>query len=689
MEFVPKFQAVQAAHEVLSDPQEKVRYDTGRAKQNRASAPPPPRDDPYNFRKPQRPASSTNFPPPPKGPAPGPRPTTYGAPPRTPASAGAEKFNAFTRGADTWDRRKFEEAAKADAARKFPAMRGEQSYQMPPRRPHPTAPRPTSAETYDNAPNPGFPGMSRAANSRRPPYAEQPSQSTRSAYSYVRGNRPPPSTAQSYQDAFANAQSPPAAHARPVGASPLRHAKSTEQTNKPQRPGLFTRESSRYASSHGERTDLHDPGLRRSASVRNSPIDKQYTDTGPFGKSQTYSGPPRRHRSESPTARAQSHSSESSNDETLHTRNGHTNPAPRPRRTATNDGLEGSFPSTNYTKVTDPDNNTYAYPPPPSRGPVREPFPNMTSPDEPTSQDPTSFRYALYRSAGRSPCSINGLPSWIVPSTVSITQTDLSSNGGPKHDPVFQAAKFSHEDWAERLKSTSPVKRGSKSKRPPVSKSVSLADQDAMDIDPSEPEPPRTSGLQVDDLANEAPFKSEGLNGVDDLTQNLPFQSRAAKTADVERAPLFRLNLSDLPPRPRPVTGPPEDQLTQENWTRYLQSMRTYMKEWSTFEGKMMDHFRARQEQVSRCMADNWMSMAGDGPSSGQVDSSSDRSDLVNSDGDRGKVKAGYHAYMDWLDQDEQLHAFWDTTFEVHREVMEKLGRLRRVIQGTPQDSSN
>ena len=179
----------------------------------------------------------------------------------------------------------------------------------------------------------------------------------------------------------------------------------------------------------------------------------------------------------------------------------------------------------------------------------------MTSPDEPTSQDPTSFRYALYRSAGRSPCSINGLPSWIVPSTVSITQTDLSSNGGPKHDPVFQAAKFSHEDWAERLKSTSPVKRGSKSKRPPVSKSDSLADQDAMDIDPSEPEPPRTNGIQVDDLANEAPFKSEGLNGVDDLTQNLPFQSRAAKTADVERAPLFRLNLSDLPPRPKPVTG--------------------------------------------------------------------------------------------------------------------------------------
>ena len=179
----------------------------------------------------------------------------------------------------------------------------------------------------------------------------------------------------------------------------------------------------------------------------------------PLGDLRTQQPPPPRHHSASPKFRAASFSSSSEDDDALHMRDSKTRPetkpkaqprAPRPR-VRTNDGLEGSFPSTNYTKVQD-ENSDYIYPPPLAKQPTRTPFPNMITPDEPHAQERSPFRYALTRCFGKGH-SVNGLPSWAVPSTVSISKTNFCSNGehqSARYEDVFRAAAFSHQDWAEK-----------------------------------------------------------------------------------------------------------------------------------------------------------------------------------------------------------------------------------------------
>ena len=684
---------------MLSDPTEKAKYDTARAKQrSRVSAPAAPRDDPYEFRRPAGPTrTQTSGPLPQTAPPRARQKPAFATPQRDPreppVSAGAEKLNPFARGppSQSWTKERYEEAARAEAARGFSTMRSQPPPQMPPRPPrqHPTAPRPTSngsataeQQYTPNGVNPGFPGMSRTASRRRQAYPEEPQQ--RSAYSYVRAPRPPPAT----QPQGAEAYTPQSPLSRAAAASPLRHTRSTDYSMGADRPQMYSRGDGKYSSKTGEKTDIHGGGLSRSASVRNSPVDPKFGENVPFGRSRTYQPPPPRHHSASPKFRAASFSSSGSSDEDLKMPPPKAKANNRPKaqpstsrfRARTNDGLEQQFPSTNYTKVQDEDSG-YVYPPPLAKQPTRHPFPDMISPDESYAQESSPFRYALTRCFGKGH-SVNGLPSWAVPSTVSISKTNFGSNGehqGSKSEDVFRAANFSHHDWAEKLKSTSPVKRGSKSRRPPMSKS-DTSPEDAMDVDESPaPEIPKTNGINLDALKEEAPFKSEGLNGVNDLKNNLPFESRASSHVRTDSRPTAsRLKLSDYPQPPRPVAPPAIDRLNDENWKTYCQTMQEYMNQWSIFETKMIEHFKLRREQLNTCMNQNWISMPSDGPQAEQIDQVKN-SGLVNGD---GGLKAGYGAYMQWLKDDASCHAWWDRACEIHRDVMEELGQLRTRITG-------
>ena len=267
--------------------------------------------------------------------------------------------------------------------------------------------------------------------------------------------------------------------------------------------------------------------------------------------------------------------------------------------TKTNTGLDQQFPGTNYTRVVD-DDQPYVYPPPPPKQPVRHPFPNMTSPDESHPPDQSQFRYEFTRCFGKGH-SVNGLQSWAVPSSIKITHTNFASNGGtnsPKHDDVFRAANFSHQDWAEKLKSTSPVKRGPKMTRAPTSQS-DTSPGDAMDVDSNEPSAPQrsqTDGLNFDDFKAQAPFKSEGLNGVDDLKHDLPWESRASTHVRTDsKTQATRLRTSDYPQPPKPISPPSLDHLNNENWKRYVATMKDYVAQWDLFELNMIEHFKKRR----------------------------------------------------------------------------------------------
>ena len=390
--------------------------------------------DPYNFRKPptRPPPSASHFPPPPRrsqttkdfNSVPNPRFTAPTGRNAGSTAPGVEKFKAFTKATpQQWDRAKFDEAARADAARGFQYMkstRGSTGQQMPPPPPTrppraPTAPRTNafdSSSTKDDQPA-GFPGMSRPANMRRsgfdpstpgPDMDEQHAPHRPSAYaSYSRGERPGASNAHGYFPEGVSPNSPPMVNKKPA-VSPLRHVRSESGWDPPKlhRPE-FERVSSRYANTPGERTNPNG-GLGRSASVRTSPVEKHWDDSdvrNPSGRPHSHQGPTR-NQSSSPRLRPSgvpiidysSSSSDSSEDDRPSLAPRRKAQARRPRvHTSSSDqhgyrpssdndpALTGHFPSSNYTKIVEDKNSSqYSYPPP-DDGPVRRPFSNMPSPE--------------------------------------------------------------------------------------------------------------------------------------------------------------------------------------------------------------------------------------------------------------------------------------------------------------------
>ncbi|OCT47251.1 molecular chaperone DnaJ [Cladophialophora carrionii] len=483
VEVVPKFQAVQAAHEILIDPVEKAKYDAGRARlaaKTAAAANTNYPSDPYSYTRPTNPkpaptAKHSPFPPPPK--------STAQRPPqppnqRPPASAGADKFNAFTRGAPSWDRAKYDEARAEAAARMFPNLRPTSSAQPmpPPPRSTPRAPTaPKSSSTSDmphvpNVPPTSFPGMSRTASSRASYQAGDTQQGPRSAFSYVSGTRGPqqPNPHINVQEAY-SMRSPPVSRVRP-SVSPLRHTRSSDYD---MRYDLGARPPSRYSGSGGERTDLHGDGLHRSSSVRNSPID----DRGPFGRSTARFENLPRHRSASPGLRKggvndEFSESSSSDDETLHM---DSRPKAQPRTTrpqmrsnlsydtSNNPGLTGQYPSTNYNRIVD--ESRYQYPPPEAKEPSRKPFPDVAplDPEKPDTlhgdeggqdkpeyapllMDPHAWSQTLSR--GHRESSFNGFPPWAVPASVFPMTKPPRPRDQQSHMPT-NSDRFVHK-WNNR-----------------------------------------------------------------------------------------------------------------------------------------------------------------------------------------------------------------------------------------------
>ncbi|KIW10527.1 hypothetical protein PV08_11491 [Exophiala spinifera] len=479
VEVVPKFQAVQAAHEILSDPVEKAKYDAARAKMaaRNAAAAATNYTDPYGFARPtptkQTATPQFPFPPPPKAPQ-------RGMPQQ--ASRGADKFNAFTRSApQSWDRARFDNA-RADAARGFPNMRTTHTNQkMPPTAPRqaPTAPKPSPTSEVPHVPNvppTTFPGLSRTASARKQGYTPgthgtDDQQAPRSAYAYVRGTRgPPPPSAPMYNQDGTPLQSPPVSRAWP-GASPLRPTRSTDYDMK-QDFQDGSRPSSRYAGAGGERTDIHgDTMHHRSSSVRNSPIDRHWDAPGPFGKPASNFEHVPRHRSASPGMRSAGRhaefSSDTSSDEdeayNVNTRPKATprsRPRPRTAAFADNPGLTGSFPSTNYTRIVN--DSKHQFPSSdsretPSKPFASEPFPateehktsdtHVNGGQEEVSDGPKyarsrTFSYPWWTQAANCPrstargLSFNGLPSWAVPASVF---PRTSPAGRKRADPFVTA----------------------------------------------------------------------------------------------------------------------------------------------------------------------------------------------------------------------------------------------------------
>ncbi|KFY99859.1 hypothetical protein V498_00462 [Pseudogymnoascus sp. VKM F-4517 (FW-2822)] len=286
LEVNAKFQTIQSAHEVLTDPEQRAKYDVGRSRGGGVGA---------GFASQARPASgfargnpwanaASNFPPPPRA------PRQKAQPP--PPSAGAQRYaNNFKPGSGAYTSAssgaKPAEDDGAEARRKtyeaWSKMRGGKA--PPPYNPHGFQPTPGADErrsSRQQAPKPQPPPIPKR-NGYAPGAAggDEPAAANTSAYYTQRAGRAPTAKQQPPPQ-----KTPP----RTAPVDPLRQFR--EKTGTPLEPRLSTP----YASHGGEKTDpFESVNLGRSNSTR-APSGRADGSRG-SGSSRTRE----RHRSASPS----------------------------------------------------------------------------------------------------------------------------------------------------------------------------------------------------------------------------------------------------------------------------------------------------------------------------------------------------------------------------------------------------
>ncbi|GAB1208693.1 hypothetical protein APSETT445_007444 [Aspergillus pseudonomiae] len=324
VEFISKFQAIQAANEVLSDPQQRLRYDTDRLRAGYGKYYGPPKSNS------PRKAPTKNFPSSPSAkpqaakPSFSSRPQSFHSGP----SSGAQRYASYARAApkQPWEKMHDEGQTRADAYRGFQDMKGNHTSgwsQFDPRTgrsgysgatPRTNASsasqstRPKSAyEYFKTSPKPAGSESTRAHSTKkkqgfapRSAGGDEPMAPNTSSYSNVPRNERP-----QMRDFFGPAPSPTARKA----AAGFQNREENTSTPEVERTG------SKYAGTGGERTFFSSAWLGRSASMRESPgSPKPHARTNPPSPTPREPG---RHRSASPkfkTDHNRNYSSTSSSD---------------------------------------------------------------------------------------------------------------------------------------------------------------------------------------------------------------------------------------------------------------------------------------------------------------------------------------------------------------------------------------
>lgn len=297
VEFNSKFQAIQAAHEILSDPTQRVKYDTDRLRAGYGKS--YGASGPHNI--PRKPSAASQAPaasgkPQRKPPFP-PRPNSFQN------TGGPQRYASYSRGAPQQPGQKAQDhgQTRADAYRGFQGMKGSSTgapgwSQFDPktgaRSPQTNdgrTQRPKSAYEYfkasQNAANAKFNAQTpRKKQGFAPgtPGGDEPMASSTSAYTHTSRDR-----SNRWSSYFESSPSPTA------------RKPTAQETGQSDKYGNFAeRESSRYATSGGERTFFSSAAFGRSASMRGSPQrSRPASATGAGGADTANTG---KHRSPSP-----------------------------------------------------------------------------------------------------------------------------------------------------------------------------------------------------------------------------------------------------------------------------------------------------------------------------------------------------------------------------------------------------
>ncbi|EED22279.1 DnaJ domain protein [Talaromyces stipitatus ATCC 10500] len=317
-EFITKFQAIQAAHEILCDSQQRLKYDTERLRAGYGKLyGPSSTNTPRRTNTTSYPANSTSKPPTSK-PQPS-RPASYQAPP----SSGAQRYASYAKAApqQPYDKM-YEQQTRADAFRAFQGMKANGWSNFDPKSGRPTPPPwNASGGTTSSRGKSAYEQM----NTRQHPDAFGRASTVRKKHGFAPGtpggDEPMARNISSYSNTPRADRSSAFFDSVPA---PTPKAKRTPASSRPETPvdevlPEFERTSHKYATAGGERTYFSSAGLARAYSMRDSSSSSK-------ARSRTNPPSPRspardRHRSASPGIRhphkayASSTSSSSSEDD--------------------------------------------------------------------------------------------------------------------------------------------------------------------------------------------------------------------------------------------------------------------------------------------------------------------------------------------------------------------------------------
>ena len=151
---------------------------------------------------------------------------------------------------------------------------------------------------------------------------------------------------------------------------------------------------------------------------------------------------------------------------------------------------------------------------------------------------------------------------------------------------------------------------------------------------------------------------ASGLGSFGDMKSNLPFQSKAANNAPIEKEKRKSLDfpLPPVPPNPPTALAVPGLKPNATAWAKYVREFGAYMEQWADFNGRVTDHFAARRRQI-----DESRQLGGFG--------------WLDSKGD-----SGIDEYLAWLEQDRAVRQKWMAACESHELLLREFKRHRRQM---------
>ncbi|KAM0493043.1 hypothetical protein ACHAP9_008463 [Verticillium nonalfalfae] len=165
------------------------------------------------------------------------------------------------------------------------------------------------------------------------------------------------------------------------------------------------------------------------------------------------------------------------------------------------------------------------------------------------------------------------------------------------------------------------------------------------------------------DLKNVAPFatKPTGLNSFGDLKSQLPFESRASERIPIEKEKKQDPELN-FPPVPRAPTPPAalavsglRPSLT--TWQKYLVEFQNYLQQWDAFNAQITYHFEVRKAQILE-----------ERGTAGYA--------FLTTQGDEGVEQ-----YLSWVRQDKEVRRKWSLACDEHEMRMLDFLKYKKLMR--------